>query len=290
MRRKMEGHVRREAIRIGLLAAVLALLLCWYAADGWTRRDVSTPEISPEEPAVAFLQTGEDADCIVIWQGDHAVMIDTGEAQDAGGALELLARYGITRLDWMILTHPDKDHIGGAAEIARSVPIGTVLEPAGAPESKRSALLHTQLRAQGIAVEAVTQTRQLSCGSFSLTVYPPLAASYKKENNYSLAVLLSVQDRYALFTGDAMKQRQQELLQIDWPAIDLLKVPYHGRYTKGEEELLQALAPRYAVVTAAEAEPEVGEALRQIGAEVFYTRQGTVVFQTDGSRFRVLEP
>ena len=81
----------------------------------------------------------------------------------------------------------------------------------------------------------------------------------------------------------------RELMEVEWPGVDLLKVPYHGRYTKGEEEFLMQLAPEYAVVTAAEAEPEVQEALSRTGAGIWNTREHDVTFMADGNGFFYLE-
>lgn len=236
-----------------------------------------------------FMQTTDDADSILIKNGEDAVLIDTGEAQDAEHILNVLEAYGVEQLDLMILTHPDKDHIGGAEQIAQKVTVSKVIEPYYTLENERNEAVHAFLEGQDIPVQIAEEVETFVLGNFSLAVYPPQEKEYKKDNNYSLAVLFSDNESHALFTGDAIKQRQKELMNIDLPDIDLLKVPYHGRYIKGEEELMKKWSPDYAVVTAKEAEKEVEEALEQIDAEIWYTRRGDVVFGTKGKGFYLIK-
>lgn len=236
-----------------------------------------------------FMQTTDDADSILIKNGEDAVLIDTGEAQDAEHILNVLEAYGVEQLDLMILTHPDKDHIGGAEQIAQKVTVSKVIEPYYTLKNERNEAVHAFLEGQDIPVQIAEEVETFVLGNFSLAVYPPQEKEYKKDNNYSLAVLFSDNESHALFTGDAIKQRQKELMNIDLPDIDLLKVPYHGRYIKGEEELMKKWSPDYAVVTAKEAEKEVEEALEQIDAEIWYTRRGDVVFGTKGKGFYLIK-
>lgn len=280
------------AAAFGIL--LLVILLGFFMEKGGTSsgkpalENLSGAE-SVNGSVIYFMQTAEDADCILIKDGEDAVLIDTGEEQDAEHILEVLEEYGVTQLDLMILTHPDKDHIGGAAAIAQEITVSKAIEPYYTQENERNAALHAFLQQEKISVQTVEEVESYEFGDFSLTVFPPQEEEYKKDNNYSLAVLFSHGESYAFFTGDAVKKRQKELMELKLPEIDLLKVPYHGRYTEGEEELIEKLAPEYAVVTAKEAENEVEAALRQAGAEVWYTRRGDVAFGTVGEEFYLIQ-
>lgn len=277
--------ISRHFFFMGIMLACALVAFIRYE-----RRNYGSISYDEENPIVCFVQTLDDADCILIKQGEDSVMIDTGEVQDTERILAVLDRYGVDELDAMILTHPDKDHIGGAAEIAQAVPVDYVLEPYYTLQNDRRDVLMEVFAEKEIPVRVVEQTQTLEFEKFSLTVYPPEEPEYEKDNNYSLAVLFTCGENHALFTGDAMKKRQKELLNYELPQIELLKVPYHGRYVKGEEELLQKLSPEYAVITAKTAETEVVSALNKIGAETFYTRFQTVTFQTDGKNFFVIKP
>lgn len=282
----MQQNKKKKWYRLAFGAGLLILLCCLgiYAAGS-----INGKQEVPDGPVLCFVRTQDDADCILIRGSENAVLIDTGEAQDADHILEILRQYQVERLDAMILTHPDKDHIGGAGRISREITVEQVIEPYYTLENERLDALHSLFSAQKVPVQTAENMTELSFMDFALTVYPPQEKEYKKDNNYSLAVLFAYQDSHALFTGDAMKKRIQELMEVEWPGVDLLKVPYHGRYTKGEEEFLMQLAPEYAVVTAAEAEPEVQEALSRTGAGIWNTREDDVTFMADGNGFFYLE-
>ena len=101
-----------------LLAALLLLSGC---AAG--RPDGSLPTLT-----VTFLDVGK-ADCILLEAEGRAAMIDAGNQGDAEEILALLSAKGISSLDFLLLTHLDKDHIGGADALIESVPIGTIYAP-----------------------------------------------------------------------------------------------------------------------------------------------------------------
>ena len=86
------------------------------------------PETSLPELKVTFLDVGA-ADCIVLQADGHAAMIDTGNQGDAQYILDFLSAEGIDSLDFLLLTHLDKDHIGSADVVMESIPIGTVYAP-----------------------------------------------------------------------------------------------------------------------------------------------------------------
>ncbi len=242
------------------------------------------------EVHICFLKTAEDADCIIIRSGQSAVMIDTGEEQDGERMLEELKGQGITAVDYLILTHPDKDHVGGAALLLDSLPVSHVVEPAYVGEEKKEERLeriNKSCEEKGIPVVCLTdKVLEISAGYVELTVYPPQEAYYEKANNYSLAVLAGHGEVHMFFTGDALRIRSEELLEIELPEIDLYKVPHHGRANKATEEMFEKVSPKYAVVTADAAEAEVIQSCEKLGAQLFLTGEQSWEFISDGKELR----
>lgn len=242
-------------------------------------------ETETEMVRVRFLKTAEDADCIMISCGDRAVMIDTGEEQDGERMLEALEEQGITSVDYLFLTHPDKDHVGGAALLLESLPVYHVVEPFYQGEEKKEERfdgLEESCGEKGIPVIIPTEEWTADTGYLEFTVYPPQETFYEKANNYSLAVLVSHGDVHMFFTGDALRIRSEELLELSLPEIDLFKVPHHGRANKATEALFEKVAPEYAVVTAYSAEEEVKQSCEGQGAGLFLTGDQDWEFISDG--------
>lgn len=238
---------------------------------------------------VICIQTVEDADATLLIQGDSAVLIDTGTEADGGRILEVLKEQGIASLDYLILSHPDQDHIGGAMQILTSLPVGRVIQPYYTKEQEELEEINSYCERSGISVLYPSHTNRLQAGQMQLLVYPPLEKNYKETNNYSLAVLVRHEKVSMLFAGDALRKRSQELLYTDWPQIDLYKVPHHGRANSMTAALFAALHPAYAVITSDQADEAVVKAGEQEGSRLLYTLQGDCVFESDGTALYLIK-
>lgn len=267
------GVVLGWVLFLGALAAAL-----WYVSD---RSDAGGGPVT-----TVCIQTRHDADSILLVQEGAAVLIDAGEESDAPHILEVLQQYGVETLDYFILTHGDKDHVGGAAQVLSQVPARRVIESyydAGQLVDE----LNTMLEQAGIPVVYPTRTLRLRAGQMRLLVYPPLEGHYSDDNNESLAILMQHGQVNQLFAGDALRKRSEELLLTDWPAVDLYKVPHHGRANSATEALFDALQPQFAVVTAGSADQAVLQAAQRSHTRLFYTSEGDCTFVSDGVSLRV---
>lgn len=235
---------------------------------------------------VVFVGTADDADCAILVGREGCVVIDTGEEQDTAHILELLRRYEVETIDYLILTHPHKDHIGGCPAILKELEVRKILTPyCDKIDSRYQELL--ELAAQlAVPVENVLETEQFQCGDFQVTIYPPEELEYSKENNYSLAALVRHDDVNLFFAGDAQKKRMEEILLYDLPDIVLYKVSHHGRDQKAGATLISRMQPQHAVVTAYGPEGRIAEALEEAGSKIVCTRGQDAVFISDGREIK----
>lgn len=263
------------ALRIlALVGLCLALLGAWIFVEN---RPVT------EDAEFIFVGTQQDADCVIILSGDFCVLVDTGEAADAPQILEILSQRGITQIDCMILTHPDSDHVGGAAQILESVSVREVITPYFAGDKAVYDALINLLQSVRIPVYTISRDRIFTFGDLTLMLFPPEEFYYTKTNDYSLAILAEHGDVTIFMAGDAEKKRINELLELDLPEdVSLYKVSHHGRYCSESVSLIEKLSPAYAVVTSDQADDEILQALEDSGSEVFYTVGHTVSFLSDG--------
>ena len=231
---------------------------------------------------IITIQTKDDADCTLLYQDGAAVLIDTGEEQDAEHIVEVLKQNNITKLDCMILSHSDKDHVGGALAILQTIPVERVVESPYEEANERMLEINHYLEANGITVLYPTRTWRLQAGGMQLLIYPPLEKHYNDSNNYSLATLVQHENVNLLFTGDALRKRSEELLLIEWPKIDLYKVPHHGRKNSKSRDMFEVLQPQYGVVTAKSADGDVLEAALEVGTELFFSGEQECCFISNG--------
>ena len=253
------------------------------------------------------------ADAILITTENHTVLLDTGENKHGDEIAENILSRGITEIDYLVITHFHKDHVGGAAKIINRIPIKNVIVPDYGKESKHYDRFIKAMGETGTESVILRETMELVIDGAKFTVYPTSqeyyffrandeddtenedesAQSIPEENNFSIAVSVNHGNNNFLFTGDAKSKRLKELLLTEGIAgteYDFLKVPHHGRYNKRSQEFIYKIAPKYAVITCSSDNPadkRVVAALEDIGAQVFSTVSGDVFCVSDGETIKV---
>lgn len=240
---------------------------------------------------VQFLDVGK-ADCILISCEGSYMLVDAGDVSVTPQVVEYLQRRGIFRLDYVVATHADDDHIGGMAEVLSRFEVGRFLTPAVAkeylPDTPSYQKLTAVCRENAIRVEHPSPGDEWVLGGMKAQVLAPLQ-KYSDSNNTSLVLKLSYGEKSFLLTGDAEKESEEAMLfaQEDLSA-DVLKVGHHGSETSSTEPFLDAVKPRYAVISVGEdrnnlPKDSVLDRLDSIGAQIYRTDfQGTVIAATDG--------
>lgn len=232
------------------------------------------------------------ADCILIRTGTKTVMIDTGEEEDVANIIDYLEAKNIETIDMLILSHFDKDHIGGAAELISSYGITTVLETSFSSNRDEYDAYHTVLKDQGLNATILTEDYTFTYDACSFTVYVPKETSYstKEDNNASLIVAMEYGEKRFLFCGDAMELRLAEFLADSPGMFDFVKLPYHGNYLENYTDFLSEVSPEYGVITCSNKNPSADktiELLAEYGVKVYETKNGSVSLETDGNMLRI---
>ncbi len=225
------------------------------------------------------------ADAFLIISNVGAVLIDTGYNGDAATIAACMDDNGVDAVDTLILSHFDKDHVGGAAALINA---GRVKRVVHSDRQKDS----DEYRAFAVAQESIEvivpdEPMTFSLGNARFAVYPPEEGEYNSDdsNNASVVTFLQYGKCSFLFTGDAKKDRIKELQTIFKSKIDFLKVPYHGNYIKNLDDWLAKIKPDRAVITSSESEPydsRTVEALEAVGTTVYYTVNGAITVTCDG--------
>lgn len=260
---------------------ILFCLVCFLLSGcGSSFHETENETQTREELGVWFFACSEDADSILLRTKEADIMIDTGEEADGERLIGRLKEIGVEKIDLLILTHPDKDHIGGAAEVLAEFPVEravqTSCEKGSALQMELGELLAENPGEENVSISRETQSAEY--GKLRLTLYPPREEEYENSNNYSIGVLAEYEGITFFFAGDAKKKRIKELLLEDLPQADVYKAAYHGRDVGASEELIKKLRPVYAVVTAGQAEKETQKAFLETGTIVYSTYENEVHF------------
>lgn len=249
--------------------------------------DTSKPEGMLE---VHYIDVGQ-GDATLIKCGSHAMLIDGGN-NNKGTTVQLyLKKQGVESLDYVIGTHPDADHIGGLDVIVYKYNCDTVIMPDYEKDTKTYQELVDVIHDKNMKITYPVVGEQYALGEAKFTIIAPNSNSYGgNANDYSVAILLEYGKNRFLFTGDAEEASEAEMLTngIDISA-DVYKVAHHGSRSASTQEFLNAVHPKYAVISCGEGNSyghphaEVLNRLRSMGVEVFRTdEQGSIIASSDG--------
>ncbi|MEE0036822.1 MAG: ComEC/Rec2 family competence protein [Lachnospiraceae bacterium] len=249
--------------------------------------DTSKPEGMLE---VHYIDVGQ-GDATLIKCGSHAMLIDGGN-NNKGTTVQLyLKKQGVESLDYVIGTHPDADHIGGLDVIVYKYNCDTVIMPDYEKDTKTYQELVDVIHDKNMKITYPVVGEQYALGEAKFTIIAPNSNSYGgNANDYSVAILLEYGKNRFLFTGDAEEASEAEMLTngIDISA-DVYKVAHHGSRSASTQEFLNAVHPKYAVISCGEGNSyghphaEVLNRLRSMGVEVFRTdEQGSIIASSNG--------
>lgn len=273
------------------ISAALALIL-GVAAGRSVQSDPSD---------LTFMSVGQ-GDCTVFRTAGATVLIDVGPASadfDAGRQIVVpkLREMGVASVDWILLTHPDLDHVGGLKAVRAAFPRAKVAISAGfrtAPKMLES-LRKSQIdESEVMWLHGVVTAR---IGPCKLAVDCPPVTNDEPDNDGCLFVKLTESEATAVLTGDAPIAVENALKSdLDWRA-EILKVGHHGSRTSCGDAWLSAVRPEYAVVSCGldnryghpnrETELRIGsEGARELRTDL----QGDIRFDFDGKRFVLARP
>ena len=270
-----------------LLAAALMLSL-----SGCGRIDAPARDESPFTGLEVTVFDAGKADAILLTTPNSAVLIDCGKKGFGKTILAELEARGIEKIDAMILTHFDKDHVGGAAKVIEDIPVARVLQSGFPGDSGEYRKYLRAVAAAGLEPETVSEPLSFTLDGVLYVVDGPQREHYDKDesNNSSLIITVEYGQKRLLFMGDAETARISEYLASSPGICDLIKLPHHGEKEKLLDALLAAVKPRYAVITCSEREPEAAStanALSAAAVETYLTRLGAVRIRCDGETLTV---
>ncbi|MCI6465198.1 MULTISPECIES: ComEC/Rec2 family competence protein [Faecalicatena] len=284
--------MRKKGIRNIFIALFLALLMLGTGCfTGSAEMEVRAAEKNKDSLEVHFLDVGQ-GDATLILSDGHAMLIDAGNNSKGTAVQSYLQNKGVKKLDYVIGTHPDADHIGGLDVVIYKFDCGKVFLPDFSKDTKTYDEVVDTLKEKNYKAIHPKAGERYQLGDASFTITAPNGSKYDSANDYSIAVRLEHGKNHFLFVGDAEEESEQEMLHSGQKLdADVYKVSHHGSRTGTSEEFLDAVSPKYAVISCGEdnsyghPHAEVMNLLRREGVKVFRTdEQGTIVAVSDGKK------
>ena len=268
-----------------LLLPVLALLLISCATEADTLR-------------VCVLDVGQ-SDAILLSQGDHHMLIDTGTATARDDLLGALQQYGVKQLEYLLLTHPHEDHVGNARAVLESCPVAQLMTSAAPSEESAYQLALNTAQTKNCTHNVLEKSDTFCLGNATCEV---LLASGADDNNGSVVLRVAFGSNTFLLMGDAEAEAEGSLIYLYYNEgdnrldCDFLKVGHHGSDTASTAKFLEVTTPLFAAISCGN-DNEYGlpheavlSRLAAVGASTDRTDlSGTLVYISDGNDIRQIK-
>ncbi|MGF7059085.1 MBL fold metallo-hydrolase [Brassicibacter mesophilus] len=285
---RKNGH----SITLLIILIISISLIAGCSAGTVTQGSTQDNNINNDgELIVHFIDVGQADSILIQLPSGEIALIDGGNRDDSELIIEYLEKHNVSRINYLLATHPHEDHIGGLPEVVKSFQIDNVYMPNKSATTKIFESFITELKAKGLkATMAKGGLDIIDSNDLKFTILAPNSEKYSETNEYSIVCKLVYKDRSFIFTGDAEGVSEKEMIGkgLDLSA-DVLKVGHHGGRTSSTEEFLDCVDPKLAVISVA-AENDYGHPhqetinrLEERNISIMKTSEsGTIVISTDG--------
>ena len=272
---------------IGIICGLI--IICLIAFAGYFLVQKSDVKLENNNFQVKVFQG--NSDCILVKCDDEYMLIDTGLKDDADTICDFLNEEGITDLKYLVLTHMDRDHIGGAKKIISKFNIDSLVMADYKKESDEYDDLLKAIQKKSLTPILLHGNIDTNLGQSSMKIASAEKNYYEDSNDYSIIVSIIYGEKSFLFAGDAEKQRVEEFLNSDLnKKYDFLKVPHHGIHEKLSDQFIENVSAKYSVITCESeqaVDSKIKKSLKETESKVYYNCNGIITIESDGKNIKV---
>ena len=277
-----------KKIRIVFLIILCLLVVGCSSPFVENDNETSVSTFSGDTLRVNYIDVGQGDAIFIQLPNKETMLIDAGESFEVDNVINYLNNLGITKIDYVVGTHPHTDHIGGLESIVNTFDIGSIYMPRASSTSKTYLDLLTAISNKGLKVKtAKSGVVVLDDNNLKLEFIAPNSDSYSELNNYSAVLKLTYLDNAFLFMGDAETLSENEITSE--LKADVIKVGHHGSDSSSGIEFVKKVSPEYAIIMVGEGNSynhpyqSIIDRYQSVGAKVLRTDlDGNIVCDSDG--------
>lgn len=265
---------------------ILIILLCIFL--GLLSYFQNKPLINIHEDIlrIYYLNVGQADSTLVINNGE-TMLIDGGNEADSPLIIQYIKRLGISKIDYIIATHPDSDHIAGLDKIILAFDVGCVYMPITNKSNKEMNELYNAIEDKNVIHPNASDYFYL--GNSKCTILNSGDTSKVSDNNSSIVLQLDYGETNCLFMGDAESEVEEN---VTWNDIDILKVSHHGSKDATSLTFLEKVKPEYSIISVGKDNSnnhpsnETLSNLNAVNSKIYRTDEnGTIILTSDGTNY-----
>ncbi|MBQ7377087.1 MAG: MBL fold metallo-hydrolase [Clostridia bacterium] len=197
---------------------------------------------------ISYIDVGQGDSTFIEFPNGKTMLIDAGLADAADTVIAYVRGLGYSKIDYLMATHPDGDHIGGMRAVVNAFDIGSVYMPDVDHNTTTYEKLLEAIDDKGLQITAgKAGVDILAEENLTAKIIGPAKDEYDDTNAYSLILRITYGNHAFLFLGDATKENERELTG-DFTA-DVVKVGHHGSTTSSDPGFVQKTRAKYAVIS-----------------------------------------
>lgn len=240
-----------EAFNPGFLNELYTAI---YGEEANITQQFSQDAVQIDSPTkIHFIDVGQ-GDCVIIEQSGHYAMIDCSISESEPDIFEYLRKYGIEKLDLLIMTHPHSDHIGAMRAIVNQMEIGMIILPdLSKGQTSDTVMFQKLLKAiddKNIKTAVAAEGDEYALGDGIITILLAGADNPTNLNNTSVVTLFEADGFRYLSTGDGEAELEADLLSRNYNlSADVFKAAHHGSSTSNTMDFLKEVSPSVIVAS-----------------------------------------
>ena len=251
--------------------------------------DINTNVVEGQDVVVKFFDVGQ-ADSIFVQSAGVNMLIDAGTNNMGNTVVQNLKDLGITKIDYLVGTHPHEDHIGGMDDVINNFEIGTIYMPKVQTNTKTFEDVLDAISNKGLTITTPEVGYVFEVGNTKCEVMCAGTGTTEENSNLNLSsivIRMVYGEESFLFMGDAEEKNESSR---QWSQTTVLKVGHHGSDTSSSESFLNQVKPEISVIsvginnTYGHPKKTTLDKLNALGTSIYRTDQnGTITITCDGT-------
>lgn len=259
---------------------------------------IYSPDLVAKEASsdleVHFIDVGQ-GDSILVKSDGENMLIDGGKRVASEIVVNYLKEEEVEDIKYIVGTHPHEDHIGGLIEVLENFNVENIMMPDVLNNTIVFEDLLNAIERENLKIKKPLVLDNFNIGNSQATVLAPNSKKYSLTNDYSIVLKLQNGENSFVFTGDAEKESETEMVEAHKSILkaDVLKIGHHGSKTSSSAEFVDLIDPDYAVISVAKdngynhPNKDILERFKDKDIKIYRTdKDSSVVARSDGENIQ----